>query len=448
MPFENKEKLSQHPFQESPNLTLVRLALPVLFSLIAEPLTGLADTAFIARLTGPEPVAALGIGSMAFSSLFWVFAFLGIGTQTQVARNEGGGGNSVKVTSLASMVALCLGFVLIAASLPLLDTIATLFGAYGVVNDLACKYMAYRLLGAPAVLVSLVCFGALRGVQDMRTPLLAALGINAINFLLDWVLIFGNGPFPMMGVSGAALASSVSQWGGALWLLLVVRKKIGLTWKFKGAGIVELMQVGGDLFIRTGVLLFFFGLCTRVANGAGADQGAAYQAIRQFYIFSALTLDAYAITGQSLVGYFLGRGDTFFAHRVAVVVCRWSIVTGCVVCLAMLLGKDFVAWLLVPATAVGVFGPAWSAAALSMPLGSLSFATDGLHWGSGDFRYLRNAMVISSVLCVIIVFFVDAKSNDVVYYIWLVTILWTLLRAGFGIVRIWPGVGDAPLSKA
>ena len=54
--------------------------------------------------------------------------------------------------------------------------------------------MYYRLFGAPAVLVSLACFGALRGVQDMRTPLYVAVGINAVNVLLDWLLIFGAGP--------------------------------------------------------------------------------------------------------------------------------------------------------------------------------------------------------------------------------------------------------------
>ena len=59
-----------HPFVLSPHTTLAAMSIPVLLSLIAEPLTGLFDTAFISRL-GAVPLAAVGVGSTAFSSIFW-----------------------------------------------------------------------------------------------------------------------------------------------------------------------------------------------------------------------------------------------------------------------------------------------------------------------------------------------------------------------------------------
>eukprot|EP00828_Plagiopyla_frontata_P045753 TRINITY_DN7922_c0_g1_i1.p1 TRINITY_DN7922_c0_g1~~TRINITY_DN7922_c0_g1_i1.p1 ORF type:complete len:339 (-),score=93.10 TRINITY_DN7922_c0_g1_i1:852-1868(-) len=329
-----------------------------------------------------------------------------------------------------------------------LGWIASVLGAEGAVDGLAYDYMYYRLLGAPAVLVSLACFGAFRGVQDMRTPLYVAVGINGVNVLLDWLLIFGAGPLPPMGVSGAAIASSFSQWVGAVWCLVVVYRRIGLTWRVKGAGVVRLFRVRGDLLLRTGSLLVFLMLCTRVANRFGADQGAAYQAVRQFFIFSALFLDAFAITGQSLVGYFLGARDVFQARRVAKIVCWWSLGTGFVLGCFMLLGQDFVAWLLVPPTAYAVFGPGWVVVALSQPVGALSFATDGIHWGTGDFRYLRNAMVAATLVGGAVVLLIESMHPEhVLVYIWLATGLWTLVRAGFGLIRIWPGIGQAPLRK-
>lgn len=443
---------SNHPFVKAPNRTLVKLAVPVLFSLVAEPLTGLADTAFVARLPGAEPVAALGVGTVAFSSIFWAFNFLGVGTQTEVAKGEGGGNHSyaAKIASLAAVLAACIGLFFMFAAMPFLDSIAGALGAYGAVNDLACEYMFYRLLGAPAVLVSLACFGALRGVQDMRTPLYVAVGINLINLLLDWLLIFGVGPLPAMGVAGAAIASTVSQYIGATWCLLVVSRTVGLTWKMKGAGISKLMKIGGDLFVRTGMVLIFLAFCTRVANHAGPNEGAAYQAIRQFFIFTALFLDAFAITGQSLVGYFLGAHERMQARRVAKAVCVWSVGTGVAMCVAMLLGEDAIAWLLVPPAAVGVFGPAWIVVALSQPLGSLSFATDGIHWGAGDFRYLRNVMIMASVVCGTLVYCIGLFDvTQVLVAIWLATALWTFIRAGFGMLRIWPGIGTcAPLGNS
>lgn len=444
------EKSTDHPFVNKPNRTLIRLAFPVLFSLVAEPLTGLVDTAFVARLAGSEPVAALGVGTVAFTSIFWAFTFLGVGTQTEVAQAEGRGDRerAIKVVSLACMLAACIGVAVMLGSMGFLSPIASLFGAEGLVNDLACEYMVYRLLGAPAVLVSLACFGGLRGIQDMRTPFYVAVGINIINVFLDWILIFGFGAIAPMGVAGAAIASTVSQWIGAVWCMWAIWRRLGFTWHMRGAGITKLMKVGGDLFIRTGAVLVFLALCTRVANRFGPDEGAAYQAIRQFFIFSALFLDAFAITGQSLVGFFLGASDQDQARRVARSVCLWSMGTGLGMCALMLMGEQSVAWLLVPPAAHGVFGPAWIVVALTQPVGSLSFATDGIHWGTGDFRYLRNAMLIASVISVLCILVVDAMHpSNILVFIWLTTALWTVIRAGFGMVRIWPGVGRAPLIR-
>lgn len=66
---------ADHPFTQRPHRTLLVLSVPVLFPMIAEPLTGLVDTAFVARL-GAAPLAALGAGATALSSIFWIFNFL------------------------------------------------------------------------------------------------------------------------------------------------------------------------------------------------------------------------------------------------------------------------------------------------------------------------------------------------------------------------------------
>ncbi|WP_419787751.1 MATE family efflux transporter [Pseudodesulfovibrio sp.] len=439
---------SRHPFIDRPNRTLVGLALPVLFSLVAEPLTGIADTAFVARIPGPEPVAALGIGTVAFSSIFWAFSFLGIGTQTEVSHDVGRGNtcHAEKNVSLACVLAIGVGICLLLLLSPFLRDIAVVLGAQGRVADLAREYMFYRLIGAPAVLVSVAAFGALRGVQDMRTPLYVAVAVNGINIVLDRFLIFGGLGIPAFGVAGAAVASSLSQWVGAIWTLIVVAKRIGLTLRMRGAGVRRLLSIGGDLFVRTGLLLVFLGLCTRVANRFGAEEGAAYQAIRQFFVFAALFLDAFAITGQSLVGYFIGARAVAQARRVAEVVCLWSMGTGAVLAVLMLAGQGFVAWLLVPPSAVDEFGPGWVVLALSLPVGALSFATDGIHWGTGDFRYLRNAMLVASAVGAAHILLIEhIHPAHAMVHIWVASAVWTAFRGGFGIIRIWPGVWDAPL---
>ncbi|WP_369404438.1 MATE family efflux transporter [Salidesulfovibrio brasiliensis] len=152
------------------------------------------------------------------------------------------------------------------------------------------------------------------------------------------------------------------------------------------------------------------------------------------------------MTAQSLVGYFMGRADTDSARSVARLTCYWSLATGTALCLFMIVFRDAVAWLLVPAGAMAAFHPGWLTAAFMQPVSSLAFATDGIHWGAGDFRYLRNAMVAAVFCGSAAVLAVEwLMPQPVLVWIWLAATLWTSVRAGFGIARIWPGIGHAPL---
>ena len=199
------------------------LSFPVLLSLIAEPLTGLVDTAFVAGL-GSTELAALGVGTAGLSSVFWIFNFLAIGTQTEVSRAYGRTQpeDATRITSLALTIGVGLGLALIVIFLPLAGAVSELLGAEGNVRDLAVDYINVRLFGAPAVLITMVGFGALRGLQDMRTPLIIAVSVNVANIALDGPLIYGLGPIPALGVGGAALASTLAQWAGAIWLLIIL----------------------------------------------------------------------------------------------------------------------------------------------------------------------------------------------------------------------------------
>jgi MATE family multidrug resistance protein len=111
----------------------------------------------------------------------------------------------------------------------------------------------------------------------------------------------------------------------------------------------------------------------------------------------------------------------------------------------MLLSTELTARALVPVTSHGVFFQAWIIAALSQTVNALSFGTDGVHWGTGDFRYLRNAVIIATTAGIIGLMFVDETQPAALYDLWVVTAGWILIRAGFGVLRIWPGMGKAPL---
>ena len=432
---------SEHPFSNRPHATLVKLSFPVLLSLIAEPLTGLVDTAFIKRL-GAESLAALGVGAVALSGLFWVFNFLGISTQTEVAQAEGDNdrARSVSMSSLALIMSMVFGLLVVLLGVPLTSHLATLLGASGAIHDGAVDYIFWRWLGAPAILITLTASGALRGLQDMRSPLWIALGINGINIVLDPILIFGAGPVPALGITGAAVASVVAYWVGAIWSIRIVKRKLGWSFQVNLSAVGRLMRAGADLFIRTGVLNLFLLLTTREATHGGAEIGAAHQAIRQVWMFGTFVLDALAVTGQSLVAYFMGGDRIRSARKVARIVCLWSVWSGCVLGFVLWLGSGLVVDLLVPPSAVPYFHSAWIIAIAVQPLNALAFATDGLHWGSGDYRYLRNAVILATGVGAAGLL----AGPHALDWIWMMTAAWIGVRATMGVIRIWPGVGSSP----
>jgi MATE family multidrug resistance protein len=436
----------QHAFVRRPHRTLLALSFPVLVSLIAEPLTGLADTAFIARL-GTTPLAGLGIGTAALSGIFWAFNFLGIGTQTEVAHADGTGARSRgrDASGLAMALGALIGCGLAALGFLGLEAAMDFMTDDAEIRSAAAIYLKIRLLGGPAILISMAAFGALRGLQDMRTPLAIALAQNALNIALDAVLIFGLDPIPAFGIAGAAWASVVSQWLGALWAVDAVRRRLGLPSRIHWRDAKNLLRVGRDLFFRTGSLILFIVLTTRAATLLGADEGAAHHVIRQFWILSALLLDAFGAAAQSLIGFFLGAGQHRYARRAAAIACLWGTGAGITLMIGMLVSSGSVAAAFLPVEVHAMFSAAWIACALAQPANALAFVTDGIHWGTSDYRFLRNAMIVSTAAGLVALYGIAPAGPDALTVIWIITAGWITIRTVFGMARIWPGFGSSPL---
>jgi MATE family multidrug resistance protein len=86
-------------------------------------------------------------------------------------------------------------------------------------------------------------------------------------------------------------------------------------------------------------------------------------------------------------------------------------------------------------------------AAVSQPLNSLSFVTDGIHWGTSDYPFLRNAVGTATVTGAVLLVLLEGRPAFDLTDVWLITSVWIAVRAGFGVARIWPGFGDAPLRQ-
>lgn len=147
---------------------IIRLAVPALGALAAEPLYILVDTAIVGHLGTPQ-LAALAIAGALLTSGLTLFNFLTYGTTAQVARYHGAG-QEVAAGRLAAQslwLSVGLGAVLVVLTLALARPAVALMGGEGRAGEMAVTYLRISSLGLPFALIALAGQGYLRGVSSL-----------------------------------------------------------------------------------------------------------------------------------------------------------------------------------------------------------------------------------------------------------------------------------------
>ena len=387
------------PTRRAHDRRILALGLPALGALATDPLVSLVDTAFVGRID-TTALAALGINSAIFGLAFFAFNFLAYGVTPLVAKalGEGNQDRAAVVVSNGLAAAVGLGLfvtaVVQAVAVPALE----LMGASGEVLAQAEGYLRIRVLAAPAVLIITLGHGAFRGHEDTRTPLVVTVGLNLVNLVLDPLLIFGAG----WGLNGAAVASLIAQWCGAVWFVVLIRGRLGFRRSgITVAGLTGLARIGRDVVIRTAALLVTFTAATRVAAAIGDEQVAAHQVAAQLLFFLALTIDALAVAAQSLIPRYLGERRPREAWAVSIRLLELGLIVGVVLALLLIAGRPFVpGWFTNDPGVRDAVEGVWPILALLQPLAALVYVWDGIVMGAADFGYVAWAMVVSMVAAV------------------------------------------------
>ena len=378
---------------------LLRLAVPAVGALVAEPLYLLADTAVVGHL-GTSPLAGLAVASGVLLFAYGMCIFLAYGTTASVARLTGAGRPELAAAQAVQglWLAASLGVALAVLGAWFGQRLLGLLGAEGTVLDQAGTYLRISLLGAPAMLVMLAGVGYLRGRRDTVRPLWVAVGTAALNLILEVVLIYGFG----LGIGASAAATVVAQWIGAgcylVWIGSEVRcyeVSLGPDW----SALRRLALVSTDLMVRNLSLGGTFLVGTSVAARIGAAPVAAHQVAFLVWMTLSLTMDGLAIAAQAMVGTALGAGDGDGARRIGRRTIVWSVGVGITLGLALLVARDSVSGLFSNDPAVvGLVGFLFLHVGLMAPLSGVAFALDGILIGAGDQRFMARAMTASALL--------------------------------------------------
>lgn len=228
------------PTQSRPDLlnapilpTLKKMTIPMIFGMIALMMFNIVDTFFISLL-GTEPLAAV---SFTFPVTFTVISLaigLGIGTSAVIAKALGS--NNLTEARFDATISLLVAVVLVLClsllGYLLIDPIFILLGAGEQVLPLIHDYMNIWFMGSVFLITPMIGNSVLRASGDTTTPSLIMGGAGLVNAILDPILIFGFGPIPAYGISGAAIASVIA-WacGVCVVLYLLAFKKRLLSMK-------------------------------------------------------------------------------------------------------------------------------------------------------------------------------------------------------------------------
>ena len=369
-------------------------AIPVLGSLCAGQLYVLVDTAIVGHL-GQGQLARMGLAGTIISAALATCNFLAYATTAYVGRTHASGAVAAArdVANQVLWLSSSLGLIFVVLGSVFGRSLLDLLGGHGEVAEFAGLYLRIAVFGVPFSLIAIAAQGYLRGVRDVRTPLIYLAWGNALNVVLEFAFVYGF----QWGLQGSAAATVLAQSVmGAGFIAKLVREAGGVrlpAWE----AMRPLLRASGQLFVRTSALYGSFVVVGSTLAHIGAASLAAHQVMFQLWIFLALVLDSVAIAGQVLVSRKLGAGEGAAAMASARRMIGWSVVSGAGFAAGLLAFGSLLPRLFTEDAAVlDRVAAAWPVFALMQPFNGAVFALDGILIGAGDSRYLMWSMLASA----------------------------------------------------
>ncbi len=375
----------------------------MILSNISVPLLGMVDTGVVGHLESAVYLGAVAIGATIFGFLYTGMNFLRMGTTGIAAQRYGANDNDGLRVSLgqAVIVALLIGFLLIALQKPIAAISLRLIGGEADVQAFANEYFSIRIWSAPGTLVNYVLIGWFLGLQNARVPLIIFLTINVTNIILDLVFVLWLG----MKVDGVALASVIAEYTALLVALVFVAKALRereghwpMARLLRIRAYAAYFAVNGNLFVRTMALMFTFAFVTAQGARMGGLVLAANAILINIQILTAMGLDGFAHAAEALVGKAVGENNRSALQRAVQLSLKWSLIFAVAFCVFYLIFGPMLVRTLTDLEDVRETTMRYLPWLILSPLVSVwSFLYDGVFVGATRAREMRDIMVFSTI---------------------------------------------------
>ena len=414
-----------------------KLAIPALIAGIAEPILSITDTAIIGHIdiNATESLAAVGIVGTFISMLIWVFGQVRSAISSIISQYVGANKldeiKELPAQAIAMIVASSL--LVLALSYPFSRQIFQFYNASDQILEYCIAYFNIRIFGFPFALFVFAIFGTFRGLQNTFYPMIIAIIGASLNIVLDIILVYGiEGYIPAMHVEGAAYASVIAQVVMAIISLVLLLKKTAISLRLSftlHAEVPRLLNMIGNLFIRTIALNVALYLATSYATDYGKEYIAAYTISINIWLLGAFMIDGYSSAGNILSGKLLGAKEYKSLVILSNKLFKYGIVIGTIIAVLgavfyTAIGRIFTNETLVLEQFYTVF---WIVL-ITQPINAITFIFDGMFKGMGEMKYLRNLLILATGLVFVPTLLIFDYLNYKLIAIWLAFTCWIIAR--------------------
>ena len=415
---------------------IFKLSIPIFFSNLAIPLVGIVDTGLMGHLENEKYLIAVSISSTFLTIILWSFGFLRMGTVGLVSQAFGKSDyrELVNIIFRNLLIGIVIASFIIIFKPVILKIVYQIFSVSSETGVFIQDYISIRVISAPAELIIYVFTGFFLGIQRtlISSFLIILLSLLNICFSIYFVNELD------LNVKGVALGTVLSAYTTVLFFSIftyfyIIKKfKVIPRFNYKKIfyfkKIIKLLNINFNIFIRTILLTFSFFWITYLGSTLGEQYIAVNSILLQLIFISSFFLDAYAFSTEGIVGYSIGKKS----QKMFITVTKNSLIlsfsTGILISIFFLLFAKEIINLITDLELLRFMSYKYLIwVILIPPIASIAYQLDGIFIGATQTKELRNGMIVSVFIYLLLSFFLTKQLHN--YGIWFSLFLFMILRA-------------------